>query len=74
MSKAGKSNPFIVVSPCNGNENLINNASLICIGYSRKTVMAILGVKSETVSNPTGDTDLSAGELGEFCVDYQMKA
>ena len=39
-----------------------------------KTMMAILGVKSETVSNPTGDTDRSAGELGEFCVDDQMKA
>lgn len=54
--------------------NIINNSSLICIGYSRKTMMAILGVKSETVSNLTGDTDLLAGELGEFCVDYQMKA
>ena len=28
MPTAGKSNPFIVVSPCNGNENLINNAAL----------------------------------------------
>ena len=35
-------------------------------------MMAILVVKSETVSNLTGDTDLLAGELGEFCVDYQI--
>lgn len=34
----------------------------------------MLGLKSETVSNPTGDIDISAGDLEEFCGDYQMKA
>ena len=36
--------------------------------------MTMPGVKCETVSNPTGDTDISAGDVAELCVEHQMKA
>ena len=72
MPKVGNRSPSIVVTPCTGNE--LNSVSLIFSEYSPKTVMTILGVKSETVSNPTDNTDVSGGKLGELCVDYQMKA
>ena len=72
MPKVGNRSLFIVVTPCNGYE--LNNVSLIFSEYSLKAVMTILGVESETVANPTDDTDVSGVELGEFCVDYQMKA
>ena len=49
MPKVGERSPFIDVTPCSGNE--LNSVSLIFSEYSPKTVMTILGVKSETVSN-----------------------